>query len=119
MSEPMSVQSDTKTDDFESNSEGFSASGTPGGGVTEKQITKDPADVPSARACTLVAKWQGSAIELPNLSPSTTIGEVKVSGFARWGLFDLLWELPHHSQEEWTEPLNFEFPLEHALIVHK
>lgn len=30
--------------------------------------------------CTLVAKWQGSTIELPVLPKSTTIGEVKVRG---------------------------------------
>lgn len=119
MSKLMSVQSETKTDDFESNSGSSSASGTPGGGVTEKQITKDPADVPPARTCTLVAKWQGNAIELPDLSPSITIGEIKVSDFALWGVLDLLWELPHHPQEERPESLNFEVPLESALIVHK
>lgn len=30
--------------------------------------------------CTLVAKWQGKTIELPELAKSTTIGEVKVGG---------------------------------------
>ncbi|CAM9566062.1 unnamed protein product [Ectocarpus sp. 4 AP-2014] len=32
----------------------------------------------AAASCTLVAKWQGSTIELPVLPSSTTIGEVKV-----------------------------------------
>lgn len=31
--------------------------------------------------CTLVAKWQGKTIELPELAKSTTIGEVKVCDY--------------------------------------
>lgn len=46
------------------------AAGAPGEG--SKGETKE--------GCTLVAKWQGKTIELPELAKSTTIGEVKVNG---------------------------------------
>lgn len=36
-------------------------------------------ELSSEGTCTLVAKWQGSTIELPVLPKTTTIGEVKVS----------------------------------------
>lgn len=55
---------------------GKSASGLDRG-AENSQGTQDPTSA-VASTCTLVAKWQGNAIELPGLPTSTTIGEVKV-----------------------------------------
>lgn len=80
MSEPASLQSDTRQiQSIESNENTSSAEVPPKIGATEDTRTKDPADVTPAESCTLVAKWQGNAIELPGLPPSTTIAEIKVS----------------------------------------
>lgn len=48
------------------------ASGATGAGSQVETTTEE--------GCTLVAKWQGKTIELPELAKSTTIGEVKVGG---------------------------------------
>lgn len=39
------------------------------------------AETAGEEGCTLVAKWQGKTIELPELAKSTTIGEIKVGGY--------------------------------------
>ncbi len=49
-----------------------------GAGAAEAAGKHKQAAAPAEDGCTLVAKWQGKTIELPDLAKSTTIGEVKV-----------------------------------------
>ena len=53
---------------------GESCASSGGAGET---VSKEETETAEA-GCTLVAKWQGKTIELPELAKSTTIGEVKV-----------------------------------------
>lgn len=52
-------------------SAGAGAAGTTGVGSKQGE---------NGEGCTLVAKWQGKTIELPELAKTTTVGEVKVGG---------------------------------------
>lgn len=52
--------------------------GTGEAGAAAGGATTAGAGAGAGASCTLVAKWQGSTIELPVLPSSTTIGEVKV-----------------------------------------
>lgn len=58
------------------------ASAAAAAGGSETAASASPAAA-AADGCTLVAKWQGSTIELPVLPKSTTIGEVKVRDWDR------------------------------------
>lgn len=52
-----------------------------GSGSSDATVVAPGSEGAAAGGCTLVAKWQGSTIELPALPRTTTIGEVKARSY--------------------------------------